>query len=100
MGIMIRTAYSLATPDSLKMGEYAEKGFIKDTEYTFKDLVELLERCDYLHGDCAGISNYHTDPTTGTVGAREYFPVSPRDKRYFDKAVLHSGLIERKAYAS
>ena len=102
MGITIRTTYGLVTPQSLEMGDYAEQGFIDEegTEYTFAELVELLERCDFVGDSSAGISDYHTDHTTGAVESREYFPVSERDKRYFDKAVLFSGFTFRKPTAS
>ena len=97
--ITILETFEIYTPNSIEAGDCEESGFIDEvgTQYTFSELVKLLEHCepscshpyigmwatDYEYGH--GTHDYFTK---GIEETRSYHPVSDRDSRYFNKAIM------------
>ena len=82
MGILIRETYEVITPESAEQGDTEERGWIDEegTEYTFTELVALLQGCEHSGNDWATCVAYDFDYTIGGEESRSYHPVSDRDK--------------------
>ena len=95
--VLVRETYYTITPESAAIGDFDETGFIDEegTEYTFRELVDLLQ---FTEPSCFPIDNTpdkhlwfttidaETDYATGTDEYRSYHPTSDRAARYMVKA--------------
>lgn len=103
MGIWIRTTYEVVTPESAECGDIEERGWVdaQGSEYSFRDLVALLARCEpsaSAPGPHLWVTeyDYQVDYETGAREQRNYHPMGPRDVRYFIKASIYAGLFTGK----
>lgn len=86
--VIVRETYEIVTPESAELGDAEERGFIDEvgTDYTFRELVELLECTEFSGGDWFTAYDYDTDYRSGAVESRSYHPAGDRAFRYMLKA--------------
>lgn len=91
--ILVRESYDIVTPESAEDGDAAERGWIDEdgTEYTFRELVELLEG---------------TEPSSGQFHEGLWYSrtldQNPRDASYETRAyhLVNASLrVQRRLYS-
>lgn len=105
MPIIISVTYSIMTPESAELGDYAELGFeFENVEYSFKELVDYIKSEGFIYPDTS-----HGIPcwlSTDAIHDRAYYEkgeertlsIHPgKDKqsqRYWVKACRAAGVIK------
>lgn len=94
-GIILSQTFETFTPESVEAGDAEERGFDwEDTDYTFRELVDLIERGGFIHpsnshGTPSWLSTESetTDYSTGETEIKSLHPgKDPRSQRYWAKA--------------